>query len=138
VYAPHGGLASLTNGASLVSTYFYNTRLQPWRISVKFSGSAPTNCADAATGNVLDFDLPPVSAQVIGSADDVNKRMSTRQDGRTGKPDVVDTYKKGNRDERRYKEQKAIDNNGGKENLDNKRNEVDPKKMPELEKKVTG
>jgi RHS repeat-associated protein len=56
VYAAHGGLASLTNGASLVSTYFYNTRLQPCRISVRTAGVSPANCADATNvGNVLDF-----------------------------------------------------------------------------------
>jgi RHS repeat-associated protein len=54
-YAPHGTLASLQNGANLVSTFFYNDRLQPCRISVKSSGSAPTNCASTTTGNVLDF-----------------------------------------------------------------------------------
>jgi RHS repeat-associated protein len=54
-YTPGGALASLTNGASLVSTYFYNNRLQPCRISVKSSGTAPVNCTDAAQGNVLDF-----------------------------------------------------------------------------------
>lgn len=56
LYTAAGGLSSLTNGASLVSTYFYNNRLQPCRISVKFSGSAPANCGDTTnTGNVLDF-----------------------------------------------------------------------------------
>jgi RHS repeat-associated protein len=55
-YAPHGALASVQNGASLVSTYFYNSRLQPCRISVRSSGSAPVNCADTGNiGNVVDF-----------------------------------------------------------------------------------
>jgi RHS repeat-associated protein len=54
-YAPHGALASLQNGAGIFSTYFYNNRLQPCRISVKSSGTAPVNCTDAAQGNVLDF-----------------------------------------------------------------------------------
>jgi hypothetical protein len=55
-YSPGGALVSLSNGASLVSTYFYNSRLQPCRISVKASGSAPANCDDLTqTGNVLDF-----------------------------------------------------------------------------------
>ncbi|MGH9818394.1 MAG: RHS repeat-associated core domain-containing protein, partial [Candidatus Acidiferrales bacterium] len=55
-YEPHGALRALTNGASIVSTYFYNNRLQPCRISVKNSGAAPANCADATNiGNVLDF-----------------------------------------------------------------------------------
>jgi YD repeat-containing protein len=54
-YAPHGALASLQNGANLVSTFFYNNRLQPCRISLKSSGSAPANCASGTLGNVLDF-----------------------------------------------------------------------------------
>ncbi|HET8891879.1 MAG TPA: RHS repeat-associated core domain-containing protein [Candidatus Angelobacter sp.] len=61
------------------------------------------------------------------------KRMQTRTDGRTGKATKVDTYK--TKGEGRYKEQKAIDQRGGKGNLDNKRNEVAPDKMKELEKK---
>lgn len=54
-YAPPGALSSLNNGASIVSTYFYNNRLQPCRISVKSSGTAPASCTDATAGNVLDF-----------------------------------------------------------------------------------
>jgi RHS repeat-associated protein len=55
VYNPAGGLSSLQEGASLVSTMYYNNRLQPCRISVKSSGTAPANCADSTTGNVLDM-----------------------------------------------------------------------------------
>jgi RHS repeat-associated protein len=55
LYAPTGALSSLTNGSSLVSTLYYNNRLQPCRISVKNTGSAPATCTDATTGNVLDF-----------------------------------------------------------------------------------
>jgi hypothetical protein len=80
LYAPQGALSSLTNGASIVSTLYYNDRLQPCRISVKSSGTAPASCTDTATGNVLDFtynfglgasdngnvtDLPPSSAHRI-------------------------------------------------------------------------
>jgi RHS repeat-associated protein len=54
-YAPPGGLSSLANNASIVSTYFYNDRLQPCRISVKSTGTSPASCTDAAVGNVLDF-----------------------------------------------------------------------------------
>ena len=54
-YAPTGALSFLTNGASLVSNLYYNGRLQPCRISVKNTGTAPATCTDAATGNVLDF-----------------------------------------------------------------------------------
>jgi hypothetical protein len=45
----------------------------------------------------------------------------------------VDTYK--TTEEGRYKEQKAIDQRGGVNNLDNKRNEVNQRKMEELKKK---
>jgi RHS repeat-associated protein len=56
LYTAAGGLSVLTNGASLVSTYFYNNRLQPCRISVRFSGNVPANCGDTGNiGNVLDF-----------------------------------------------------------------------------------
>ncbi|MGH9530767.1 MAG: RHS repeat-associated core domain-containing protein, partial [Terriglobales bacterium] len=65
-----------------------------------------------------------------------DKRMQTRSDGRTGKAKVVDKYK--TKGEGRLKEQKQIDKRGGVKSLDNKRNEVDPKKMPELKKKVEG
>jgi len=54
-YAPQGALSSFTNGASLVSTLYYNSRLQPCRISVKNTGTAPLTCTDVAAGNVLDF-----------------------------------------------------------------------------------
>ena len=56
LYSPAGGLSSVTNGASLISTMYYNTRLQPCRISVKSSGSTPTSCTDSANiGNILDY-----------------------------------------------------------------------------------
>jgi RHS repeat-associated protein len=55
-YGPTGALSSLTNGASLIQTNYYNSRLQPCRISIKSSGTAPTQCTDAANvGGVLDF-----------------------------------------------------------------------------------
>jgi len=55
LYSPAGALSSVSNNTSIVSTYFYNNRLQPCRISVKNTGTAPASCTDAATGNVLDF-----------------------------------------------------------------------------------
>lgn len=55
-YAPPGGLASVQNGANVISTLYYDKRVQPCRISVKSSGTAPGSCADSASiGNVLDF-----------------------------------------------------------------------------------
>jgi RHS repeat-associated protein len=55
LYAPTGALSSFTNGSSIVSTLYYNNRLQPCRVSVKATGTAPSTCADTATGNILDF-----------------------------------------------------------------------------------
>ena len=54
-YNPAGALTSLQEGANLVSTMYYNNRLQPCRISVKNTGSAPSSCTDTTTGNVMDF-----------------------------------------------------------------------------------
>ncbi len=45
----------MQNGANIVSTFYYNNRLQPCRISVKSSGTAPIDCASATIGDVLDF-----------------------------------------------------------------------------------
>jgi RHS repeat-associated protein len=55
-YAPQGSAAEIQNGANLFSTLYYNTRLQPCRISVKSSGTAPSSCTDASNiGNILDY-----------------------------------------------------------------------------------
>jgi RHS repeat-associated protein len=56
LYSPMGALSSLQNGSGIVSTFYYNPRLQPCRISVKTSGTAPTQCSDTAhTGNLMDL-----------------------------------------------------------------------------------
>jgi RHS repeat-associated protein len=70
------------------------------------------------------------------------KQKTPEKRGKSGKPDgrnradaeVVDTYDPNNKGEGAYKEQKQIDKSGGVDNLDNKRNEVKPEKMKELEK----
>ncbi len=56
-YNPAGALATLQeSGSNIISTMYYNNRLQPCRISVKSSGTAPSSCTDATnTGNVMDF-----------------------------------------------------------------------------------
>lgn len=54
-YSPVG-LTSVHNGSSLVSQFYFNKRLQPCRISVKSTGTSPTQCTDATNiGNILDF-----------------------------------------------------------------------------------
>lgn len=65
----------------------------------------------------------------VGSADDLGRRAATAKDGRDRtNASKVDTYKKGDRTDRQNKEQKAINERGGKGNLDNRRNEVSPDK----------
>jgi RHS repeat-associated protein len=55
-YAPPGELSSLQeSGTTLTYTFWYNNRLQPCRITVRSSGTAPGSCTAATTGNVLDF-----------------------------------------------------------------------------------
>lgn len=68
----------------------------------------------------------------------VEERMATRTDGRTGPAERVDTFNAQDRAHGQYKEQKAINANGGVKNLDNKRNEVNPKRYEELTKKYEG
>ena len=64
----------------------------------------------------------------IGSSDDLAKRAKEKRDGRNREgADVVGDYKKGDMQGRRNAEQKAINDRGGVDNLDNKRNEVSPK-----------
>jgi RHS repeat-associated protein len=68
-YAPSGALSTLTNGAGVVSTLYYNSRLQPCRISVKSSGTSPASCADTTNlGDVLDLSY----GFNLGSADNGN------------------------------------------------------------------
>ncbi|WP_246029404.1 RHS repeat domain-containing protein [Pedobacter nototheniae] len=58
------------------------------------------------------------------------------KDGRDRtKAEVIDHYDPNNKEEGQYKEQKAIDENGGVQNLDNKRREVSEERMKEIEKK---
>lgn len=64
----------------------------------------------------------------IGSTDNLDQRKRDVSDGRNrDEAKIIDTYPKGNREARRIKEQKAINDRGGVDELDNKRNEVAPK-----------
>lgn len=94
--------------------------------------------ADAATPKGTIYRLPeqPKSGKpYIGSAEDLQARMATRKDGRTGPAAKIDTFRKGDLDHRHYKEQKQIIKHGGKQNLDNKRNAASPRRMEKLRKK---
>jgi len=56
-YAPHGALSSLQDSdGTLVSTYLYNNRLQPCRITTT-AGAQPAGCYLFANGGVLAVDL---------------------------------------------------------------------------------
>ena len=71
-YAPHGTLASVQDGSSLVSTLFYNNRLELCRISVKNTGTAPTSCANPTYGNVLDLTYGYSQSSYYGSGSSFN------------------------------------------------------------------
>jgi len=65
----------------------------------------------------------------VGSADDLDRRARGARDGRDRKnADVIGEYDKGDRKGRQDAEQKGMNDKGGKDKLDNGRNEVDPKK----------
>lgn len=65
----------------------------------------------------------------VGSSDDMGRRERDSSDGRDRRgAERVDSYRKGDRTDRQNKEQKAIDERGGKDILDNRRNEVSPTK----------
>jgi RHS repeat-associated protein len=68
----------------------------------------------------------------VGSTDNMGQRERDSSDGRDRRgSEVVDTYPKGDRDARRTKEQKAINDRGGINELDNRRNEIAPRKWPD-------
>jgi RHS repeat-associated protein len=65
-YAPQGALNLLQNGSSLVTTSYYNNRLQPCRTSVNSGTVAPTSCGDMGhSGDKFDlqysFDMSSVN-----------------------------------------------------------------------------
>jgi len=80
---------------------------------------------------VVDPDKTSSGRPYVGSADDLEERAKDTSDGRdrTGAAEV-DTYPIGDREQRRTKEQQWINDLGGVELLDNKRNEVAPKYWP--------
>jgi hypothetical protein len=64
----------------------------------------------------------------VGSTDNMGQRAKDTSDGRNRQgAEVVGTYDKGDKQGRRNAEQQAINDRGGKDKLDNKRNEVAPK-----------
>lgn len=81
----------------------------------------------------VDGDKTPSGKPYIGSSDNLDNRARNARDGRDRSgAEIVDTYPKGDRDARRAAEQRAINENGGVPNLDNKRNEIAPSKWSDF------
>ena len=100
--------------------------------------SAVTGEAANAGEKGVVYRLPAQSESgkpYIGSTEDLPNRMATRRDGRTGPATKVDSFKKGDLNHRHYKEQLQIDQHGGKQDLDNKRNAASPNRMEKLKEK---
>lgn len=65
----------------------------------------------------------------VGTTDDMPTRERDSSDGRDRTAaQVIGTYPKGDREARQNAEQKAMNDRGGRDKLDNRRNEVDPRK----------
>ena len=94
----------------------------------------PQATVKMATGAIYKVpgNATPSGKACIGRHNKPNPAKTRRSnDGRDRKKaQVVDTYDTNNPGEGRNKEQKAIDDNGGVDNLDNKRNEVKKAKKP--------
>ena len=68
----------------------------------------------------------------VGSTDNKDQRERDSSDGRDRRgSEVIDTYPKGDREARRTREQRAINDRGGVSELDNRRNEIAPRKWPD-------
>jgi RHS repeat-associated protein len=92
------------------------------------TGPDPVGCVYCVSGDKTSSGMP-----YIGRSDDFETREGYSGDGRdrTG-AEIVDTYPLGDRAAARVAEQQAINSQGGVANLDNRRNEIAPKKMAEL------
>nr|WP_324259250.1 RHS repeat-associated core domain-containing protein [Cellvibrio fontiphilus] len=83
---------------------------------------------------VSEGQTTPSGNPYVGSADDKEQRAKTAKDGRDrSKAKTIGEYLKGDRDGRRKAEQKGINENGGKNKLDNMRDEVKESKWKEKE-----
>ncbi len=84
------------------------------------SVGSDTGCIYCVTGGKTT-----TGKDYIGSTDDLDRRSRDSSDGRDRRgADVIDTYAVGDKEERRRKEQQAINDKGGKSETDNRRNEI--------------
>jgi RHS repeat-associated protein len=83
-YVPPGGKQNTVYGGAsggsggINELYMYNNRLQPCRISVRSSGSAPATCADSTYGNLLDLAFAYETNNAGNIATQVNNVDTTR------------------------------------------------------------
>jgi RHS repeat-associated protein len=73
----------------------------------------------------------PSGKPYVGTANNLQQRARTATDGRErANASTVDTYRKSDRPGRQEVEQRAMNDRGGKGNLDNKRNEIREERWP--------
>lgn len=90
-------------------------------------GAAEPGTAESEEGAIYVVDGSNTSSgkDYVGSTDNKPNREKDSSDGRNRKDSTtVDKYPKGDREARQNAEQKAMNERGGKDNLDNKRNEI--------------
>jgi RHS repeat-associated protein len=69
--------------------------------------------------------------EYVGRTENMGEREKDKSDGRDRtEAEIVDSFPKGDTQAGRTKEQQHMNDRGGKQNLDNKRNEVAPKSWP--------
>jgi RHS repeat-associated protein len=97
------------------------------------SGESPTGESSEGCIYCVKGDKTNSGKDYVGSTDNLDQRQRDKSDGRDrGGAEVVDTYAKGDRDARRAKEQQAINDRGGVDKLDNRRNEIAPAKWDQF------
>ncbi len=120
-------------------SYGAATRLGAARLGVAISSAifAATHKPPMASGGQGCIYCVPgthtsTGEKYVGSTDNLHQRKTDKSDGRDrNAAEVIDTYNKADKDERRRKEQQAINDLGGVENLDNRRNEISETKWDE-------
>jgi RHS repeat-associated protein len=117
-------------GASLgVSIYnaVHNESTEPEPGTEESEYGCVYECDGTSEGQTTESGKP-----YIGTADNKEKRAKTAKDGRDrSKAKTIGKYKKGDRTDRGNNEPKGMNDRGGKDKLDNKRNEVAESKWPD-------
>lgn len=92
---------------------------------VKWARKVRVGSDEGVIYRINDKTKTPSGKPYVGSADDLDNRARTATDGRDRSgAEVIGKYKKSNKRQRRVEEQKGINRSGGKDKLDNKRDEI--------------